>query len=114
MEQMVISVQLSPGRDNCEPHGWFNILVTSQHLSPDSPESTPSFTADRRLNLVMEPIFDFHPGGELEDDVDIEELELQGLVSLDMGLGTMSTMDSWTLDYRTRLFCYGDLCVWLL
>ncbi|KAF7124855.1 hypothetical protein RHSIM_Rhsim12G0091200 [Rhododendron simsii] len=29
--------------------------------------------------MEREPIFDFHPGGELEDDVvDIEELELQG------------------------------------
>ncbi|KAI8526102.1 hypothetical protein RHMOL_Rhmol13G0282800 [Rhododendron molle] len=25
----------------------------------------------------MEPVFDFHPGGDLEDDVDIEELQLE-------------------------------------
>lgn len=29
--------------------------------------------------MEVEPVFDFHPGGDLEDDVvDIEELELQG------------------------------------
>ncbi|KAI8555894.1 hypothetical protein RHMOL_Rhmol05G0210000 [Rhododendron molle] len=39
---------------------------------------------------AMEPVFDFHFGGELEDDVvDIKELELQGLVSLDIGLGAV-------------------------
>ncbi|KAG5550372.1 hypothetical protein RHGRI_015359 [Rhododendron griersonianum] len=65
--------------------GWSVIRFTANNpdlQSPDSTQSTLSFSfaVDRRLNLVMEvePVFDFHPGGDLEDDVDIEELELQG------------------------------------